>query len=57
MIKKYKIFAVIASLILLFPSCNLDELPKDSISLEDAWQSVDDAKNFPYRNLCIFQKY
>ncbi|MCX4291551.1 MAG: RagB/SusD family nutrient uptake outer membrane protein [Odoribacter sp.] len=46
MIKKYKIFAVIASLILLFPSCNLDELPKDSISLEDAWQSVDDAKNF-----------
>lgn len=46
MIKKYKIFAVIVSLILLFPSCNLDELPKDSIGLDDAWQSVDDAKNF-----------
>ena len=46
MIKKYKLFAVIASLLFLLPSCNLDELPKDSISLEDAWQSVDDAKNF-----------
>ena len=55
MLKLYKIFTATVLLVLLFPSCNLDKYPNDRISLEEAWQTVDDAKNFRVGIYSYFQ--